>query len=105
MNTIIRAANHTEAKAILDAHPAASILDVRTEDEYITGHIEGAVLLPFDEIDETSARDALPDPEGDVLVYCRSGRRSAIAARKLVSLGYASVYDLGGLAGWPYELV
>lgn len=105
MNMIQTAKNHKEAKAFLDAHPGAAILDVRTEDEYITGHLEAAQLLPFDEIDEFSASAVLPDKSAPVLIYCRSGRRSAIAARRLSALGYAQLFDLGGLAGWPYELV
>lgn len=99
-----RAANHEEAKAMLDAHPGAAILDVRTEREYITGHLDGALLLPFDEIDAASAAELLPERTEPVLVYCRTGSRSAQAVKTLAALGYTELYDLGGLADWPYGL-
>lgn len=97
--------NFRQAKALLDKHPEAILLDVRDEAEYITGHPIDAELLPLDELDEFSAEDLIPSLDTPVLVYCRSGRRSYEAARKLESYGYTQVYDLGGLIGWPYGLV
>ncbi len=94
-----------EQKSLLDAHPGALVLDVRTEQEYLTGHLPGALLLPVDDIDEESARAVLPDKQAETLVYCRSGARSRLAIERLRALGYADLIDLGGLAGWPYELV
>ena len=76
--------------------------DVREDDEYITGHAEGAELFPLNTIDETSAAERIPDLDTPVFLYCRSGARSNMAARKLISYGYRRVYDLGGLNGWPY---
>ena len=80
------------------------LLDARTEEEYREAHIEGAVLIPFDEI-ELRAGTELPDKDSVILVYCRSGRRSAIAAEALAGMGYARVYDFGGIQDWPYETV
>jgi rhodanese-related sulfurtransferase len=40
-----------------------------------------------------------------ILVYCRSGRRSAGASRELIKMGYTQVYDFGGIINWPYETV
>ena len=80
------------------------IVDVRTQSEYDEGHIQNAVLIP----NETIASDLppnLPDKNAIILVYCRSGRRSEEAARKLVNLGYVSVYDFGGINDWPYGTV
>ena len=77
------------------------LLDVRTREEYDSGHIKGAVLLPYDEIGERAAA-RLPDKSAVILVYCRSGVRSEIAARELLSLGYVNVYDMGGINGWSY---
>ena len=68
-----------EQKSLLDAHPGALVLDVRTEQEYLTGHLPGALLLPVDDIDEESARAVLPDKQAETLVYCRSGARSRSA--------------------------
>ena len=83
---------------------AVVILDVRTQDEFDEGHIENAVLLPYDEIAE-KAESVLTDKKQIILIYCRAGRRSEIAARELIELGYKRVYDFGGIIDWPGEIV
>lgn len=93
-----------EAKELLDSEPACVLLDVREEEEYITGHAVDAVLLPVDELTDETAMEAIPDLDTPVLVYCRSGYRSNVAAHKLADFGYTRVYDLGSLIGWPYGL-
>lgn len=92
------------AHLIIDKRKDCVIVDVREEEEYITGHAYNAVLLPVDEITEETAAKAVPDKTRPLLVYCRSGRRSKIAAEKFDALGYKEIYDLGGLIGWPYGL-
>ncbi len=82
----------------------AVILDVREEAEYITGHAIDAELLPVDEINSETAAAVIPSAETPVMVYCRTGLRSARAARLLEDLGYREIYDMGGLVGWPYGL-
>ena len=72
------------------------VVDVRTREEYESGHIENAVLVPNESIG-SEMPEALPDKEATLLVYCRSGRRSKDAAQKLLALGYQSVYDFGGV--------
>ena len=101
---MIKRISFAEAKALLDAEPACVMLDVREEEEYITGHAADAVLLPVDELTDETAMDAIPDTDTPVLVYCRSGYRSNVAAHKLDEYGYTRVYDLGSLIGWPYGL-
>lgn len=81
------------------------VLDVRTPEEYASGHIVNARLLTLDAIDGQSAVEVAPDKTAPVLVYCRSGVRSAEAARKLAALGYEQVYDFGGIIDWPYDTV
>ena len=93
-----------EAHRFLQLHPEAILLDVREEEEYITGHARDAELLPVDELDAESASLMIGSKETPVLVYCRTGRRSREAAQKLEELGYTEVYDMGGLVGWPYGL-
>ena len=93
-----------KAKQIIDEHPDACILDVREEEEYLAGHIKGAILLPVDDIDALTASDVIPSKDSEVLIYCRSGARSRLASDKLAGLGYEHIYDLGGLTGWPYGL-
>ena len=80
------------------------VVDVRTREEYESGHIENAVLVPNESIG-SEMPEALPDKEATLLVYCRSGRRSKDAAQKLLELGYQNVFDFGGVIDWPYELV
>jgi len=91
-----------EAKKIMDGKDPYILLDVRTEAEYKEQHITGAVLLPSDEI-KSKAASQLPDKDAIILVYCRSGNRSAQAAKALIDLGYTRVYDFGGITNWPYE--
>ena len=81
-----------------------TIVDVRTEEEYREGHIPGAVLVPNETIGGTPP-EALPDQDAELLVYCRTGRRSKEASEKLAALGYQNVYDFGGIADWPYDTV
>ena len=82
-----------------------AVLDVRTPEEYAGGHVPGAQLLTLDTISAETAAAVVPDKEEPVLVYCRSGVRSAEAARKLAALGYRQIYDFGGIIDWPYETV
>ena len=92
-----------EAKQIMDSEEGYIILDVRTQEEYDEGHIPGAILIPNTEI-EARAEEELPDKDQLILVYCRSGRRSKIAAEVLVELGYTNIKEFGGIIDWPYEV-
>ena len=91
-----------EAKAMMDTQ-VVIILDVREQDEYDSGHIPGAVLLPVGTIDETTAAEVIPEKDSTVLVYCRSGNRSKTASAALAELGYTNIYEFGGINTWPYE--
>ena len=93
------------AREILTGDRSAVLLDVRTAEEFASGRIEGSVLFPYDEITAATAAKLIQTKETAVIVYCRSGRRSAIAAQKLLELGYANVRDLGGINQWPYGTV
>ena len=93
-----------EAKKIMDSGEEHIILDTREQDEFDDGHIPNAILIPYTEI-ENKAEDMLPDKDKLILVYCRSGRRSKIAAESLAKLGYANVKEFGGIIDWPYEVV
>ncbi len=92
-----------EAKKIMDSGEEYVILDTREQDEYDEGHIPGAILIPYTEI-ENKAEEMLPDKDKLILVYCRSGRRSKIAAEALSKLGYTNVKEFGGIIDWPYEV-
>ena len=93
-----------EAKEIMDDRDGYVILDVRTQEEYDEAHIDGAILIPDYEI-AVKAESVLKDKDQLILVYCRSGRRSKLAASELVRLGYSNVKEFGGIIDWPYETV
>ena len=92
-----------EAKKIMDSGEEHIILDTREQDEFDEGHIPGAILIPYTEI-ENKAEEMLPDKDKLILVYCRSGRRSKIAAESLAKLGYTNVKEFGGIIDWSYEI-
>ena len=92
-----------QAKELMQSEKEYIIIDARTEEEYATGYIEGAVLIPDFEISER-AETELPDKNMQILVYCRSGSRSKTAAETLASLGYTNVKEFGGLETWEYGI-
>jgi len=92
-----------EAKQIMDTEEGYIILDVRTQEEYDAGHVPGAILISHEEIAE-KAEEVLTDKDQLILVYCRSGRRSKIAAEALAELGYTNIKEFGGIIDWPYEV-
>ena len=96
--------SYEELQNKLNAKENFVFLDVRTQEEFDAGHIPTAILLPYDEIN-LKAAIVLPDKEKEIVVYCRSGRRSAIAKKALVELGYKDVKDFGGISRWQGELV
>ena len=90
-----------EAKQQIDTEPDLVLLDVRTPAEYQERHIPGARLVPNETI--TDQLIAGVPVEAKILVYCRTGRRSEDAAKKLLAMGYQQVYDMaGGIVKWPY---
>lgn len=91
-----------DAKEIMDSQEGYIILDVRAQEEYEEGHIPGAIVIPHTEI-EVRAEEELPDKGQLILIYCRSGRRSKIAAETLAELGYTNIREFGGILDWPYE--
>lgn len=92
-----------EAKKIMDSGEEHLILDTREQDEFDESHVPNAILIPYTEI-ENKAEEMLPDKDKLILVYCRSGRRSKIAAESLSKLGYTNVKEFGGIIDWPYEV-
>ena len=101
--TMYQQITQEEAKKIMDSGEEYILLDVREQEEFDEGHIPGAILIPYTEI-ENKAEAMLPDKEAQILVYCRSGRRSKIASESLVDLGYTNVKEFGGINDWQYEV-
>ena len=92
-----------EAKRIMDEESDYIIVDAREQSEYDEGHIKGAIVIPYTEI-EQKAEEMLPNKDRLILVYCRSGRRSKIAAQSLANMGYTNVKEFGGIIDWQYGI-
>lgn len=91
------------AKVMMDEQNVV-ILDVREQEEYNSGHIPGAFLLPVGRISKDTAAAVIPETDSIVLVYCRSGNRSKKASEALVELGYTNIFEFGGISTWPYNV-
>jgi len=100
----------TEASAIMESGEPFWLFDVRTGEEFMSEHIPNAVSLPVNEISPDVVvvfRTTLESIDRDIsiLVYCRSGNRSATAAHMLSDMGFTKVYDFGGIIDWPFGTV
>ncbi len=93
-----------EAGKMMERNDGHVIIDVRRQEEYDEGHISGAICIPNESIADTQPEE-LPDFEQCILVYCRSGRRSKEAAKKLADIGYTNIYEFGGIIDWMGEIV
>ena len=92
-----------EAKTMMEADDGHVIVDVREQFEYNSGRIPGAINIPITSISDEQPSE-LPDLDQVILVYCRSGRRSKIAAQKLFDMGYTHVYEFGGINDWTGDI-
>ena len=92
------------AKKMMQRNDGHIIVDVRRQDEYDEGHIEGAILIPNESIEDERPKE-LGDLDQVILIYCRSGRRSKEAAQKLADMGYGNIYEFGGINTWTGKIV
>lgn len=102
LKTISRYMNITveDARAMIMNNEVSLIIDVRTREEYVQGHIPGAINIPLHEL-EVRISELEVYKNKTILVYCRSGRRSAVASEILVRNGFTKVYNmLGGIISW-----
>jgi phage shock protein E len=95
--------NQNEANRNMKEDKSIVLVDVRTPQEYAELHIPGSILIPLDTL-KTEAEKKLMDKKAIIYLYCRSGNRSASAAKTLVELGYSKVYNIGGISSWPFEI-
>ena len=93
-----------KAKEMMAVNDGHVVVDVRRADEYASGHIPGAILIPNESIGKGQP-DQLPDKDQIILVYCRSGNRSKQAAQKLADIGYTNIYEFGGINTWTGEVI
>ena len=102
-NTVYRRISQEQASQMLQDEKDYILLDVRTQEEFAEGHIPGAICIPHEEITDKDIPQ-LPDKNQLIMVYCRSGRRSKIAAEQLAKNGYTNVVEFGGVNTWTGEL-
>lgn len=81
----------------VDTSAAHLLVDVRTPEEFATGHIAGAVNIPLDTLESRLGEVPKDTP---IVLYCRTGNRSAQAADLLEGAGYSDIRDLGGILDW-----
>lgn len=93
-----------DAQKRLETEQGIILLDVRNPDEYRQKHIPNSILIPLNVL-ANEASKKLPEQNAEIFVYCASGSRSRVAVKTLMKLGYANVYNLGGIAQWPYKTV
>ena len=103
-NTTYKQISQEEAKEMMRKNDNHIIVDVRRQDEYDSGHIAGAILIPNENIG-TTRPEQLKDLNQTILVYCRTVNRSKQAAQKLADMGYTNVYEFGGINTWDGEIV
>lgn len=82
----------------------AYLIDVRSESEYIEGHLSGAILMPSEDFAERLPAE-IPDREAVLLLYCRTGNRSSAALKQAQDLGYLVAINAGGVVDYTGELV
>ena len=96
----VRVADAEEVAELLEEEPERVVIDVRTPAEYAEGHLEGAVLVDFNAPD-FAEQIAEFDTDGEYVIYCRSGNRSAGARDVMTDLGFEDVVDVeGGIVAW-----
>ena len=93
-----------QLKELIEIHANTLILDVRTLDEYNSGHIPTAVSLHLYELEER-IESVAPNKKQHIVLYCLKGVRSKKAYLTLQELGYTNVDIFGSIANWPYPLV
>lgn len=92
---VVQSVSCSEMKELVK--DGAVLVDVRTLAEYKSGHLDEAVNLPVETIADTIGNE-ISDKDTKIVLYCRSGNRSATAGQTLIDMGYKNVYDMGGMS-------
>lgn len=94
----VKSVTCSEEKDILKNNDHAMLIDVRTKQEYKSGHLKNAINIPYQEIVDVLSTYGTIDFDIPIVVYCQSGGRSSIAAASLIDAGYKKVFDLGAMS-------
>lgn len=95
--------SQNQAYALIQKNGAV-VIDVRTQEEYDAGHIEGAYLFTLDKLSTYPELAVLKEKDTPVLIYCRSGKRAGNATMELSKMGYKYLMNMGGVLTWEYGL-
>lgn len=93
-----------QVKEMIEKDEKVVLLDVRSEEEFAEGHIDGAINIPLQKL-SYEVEYEIEDKEEMIILYCRSGVRTIQAAMILEELGYTNVHDMGGIISWPYKII
>lgn len=92
-----------ELKELRNTHANHLLIDVREQDEYDTGHIDGSILIPKDTV-ASKISEVAPDKAQLIVLHCAAGRRSDMCADTLLGMGYTNVKSLtGGFTAWSQQ--
>ena len=92
-----------DLKKAMDAGEKMLLIDIRTEAEFLAGHLDQSIWIPRGKLEFELLKKTL-DPNVKIVLYCRTGSRSALACSDIQDMGYKNVFDLdGGFAGWTDE--
>lgn len=80
------------------------VVDVRTLEEFNTGHLDGAINVPVDSVKSDFSDKVTDNKDSKIIIYCQSGRRAVDALNMLSGMGYTNLYTFGGINDWSYEL-
>ena len=103
MNSYISVSMENGLK-MLSENKNAVLLDVRRIDEYKAGHIPESILFTNETMTQEKAEKLIPSKNTKIFVYCRSGRRSKEASKKLIEYGYKNVVEIGGILDYSGKL-
>lgn len=91
------------ANILLEHRPGKTyLIDVRSVGEFESGHVPNSINIPVEKIGDIT--EVIPDKDATILLYCRSGNRSATAANTIQGFGYKVIFDIGGISGYDGEL-
>jgi len=98
ISDLFRPADINHGVRLFRSTPGATLLDVRTEQEYREGHIPGSKNVPLHQLDKVE--DVAENKDGALFVYCYSGARSGRATAQLRRMGYTNVQNIGGISAY-----
>lgn len=104
-NVEVKTVSFDEGVQLAATTPGAIIVDVRRPDEFAEGHLPTSINFPRETITEETAASTLPDKSQTILVHCKSGGRSKMAAKMLTEFGYSNIIDMGGIMDYTGEIV